>query len=73
MVVDAILNIAKKVANKKLISAQSLVVQNPLKECSLPKTEIRNKKQDKKINRPKWQEKRQKEKTTAKKHFRWAI
>lgn len=62
MVVNAILNIAKKVTNKKLISVQSLVVQNPLKECSLPKTEIRNKKRDKKINRPKWQEKKHKEK-----------
>lgn len=69
MVVDAILNIAKKVTNKKLISAQSLVVQNPLKECSLPKTEIRNKKRDKKINRPKWQEKKHKEKKHCEETF----
>lgn len=62
MVVDAIFNIAKKVTNKKLISAQSPVVQNSLKEWSLPKTEVRNEKRDKKINRPKWQEKKHKEK-----------
>lgn len=73
MVVDAILNTAKKVTNKKLISAQSLVVQNPLKECSLPKTEIRNKKRDKKINRPNGKKRNTKKKSTAKKHFRWAV